>query len=253
MCGPSSQMKAINQNIQQFSNQMTSEAGQIFGDSSTVFNNIMGAMQGIVNGGPGQQGFSAAEDSAMNASAVNAGAAEARNLKSAAASGVGAIGGGNVVAPAGSTQAAVTNAETQAASDTANAENQIVQQNYATGRQNFFNAAGAEEQAPNVFGVANQANSAAGQEQKTAMTSQQNIDTQNNWWKSALLKFGTSVLQGPQMSSMGGGSTPSMPTSGSNDDEGIQDDASSSGSVESDAGSMDAGDMGGGAGAMASA
>jgi hypothetical protein len=162
----------------------------VFAGSNSVFNNIMNSMQTIVSGGPSQAGFSQAELNARQASAEQAGATEARNLKGAAASGAAAIGGGNTVTPAGSTQATVMSAEQKAAADTAAAQNEIQQENYATGRQNFFQAAGAEEQAPNVFNASNAANKNATDSLQNAETSQQNIDTQDNWWKTDIMKLG---------------------------------------------------------------
>ena len=116
-CGPSAAMKSINQNIQAFAGQVQTEAGAVFGAASSVFNNIMNATKGIISGGPSQYGYSAGEQSALTAQAVNAGATEARNLKGAAASEVGAIGGGNTVTPAGIQQATVMSAEQKAAAE----------------------------------------------------------------------------------------------------------------------------------------
>lgn len=196
MCGPSAGTKAINAQIQGFSKQLQAQAGTIFGDASSVFNNITNAMQGIVNGGPSQQGMSAAELSSRNAAAVNAGAAEARNLKAAAASSVGAIGGGNTVTSSGTTQAAVLNAQAKAASDTANMENEIQSENYGIGRENFFKAAGTEENAMSGFSQANQAGSVADEGNKTAFQSQQEMDQQSNWAMNDVMKLGSAAVQG---------------------------------------------------------
>lgn len=196
MCGPSSGLKAINKQIQDFSKQAMAQNSTIFGDDSQVFNSIMGAMDKIVKGGPSQQGFSAAELSARNAAAVQAGATEARNLKAAAASAAGAIGGGNVVTPSGTTAAAVLNAENIAASDTATAENAIQQENYATGRDNFFKSATIEEQAPSVFSTANQSGDVVNSANKTAFQSQQEVDQASNWAMNDITKLGTAAVGG---------------------------------------------------------
>lgn len=204
MCGPSSALKAINSQIQDFSKQVTSEATTVFGDANTVFNNMIGGLQQQVQGGPSQEGFSAAELSARNAAAVNAGAAEARNLKGAAASGTAAIGGGNTVNPSGSTQATTLGAEQKAASDTAGAENEIVNEDYAQGNKNYEFATQAEQNLPNVFNGVTAFNKEAGDEQQTAQKSQQSIDTANNWWKplvSSAIGAGVGALTG----GLGGG------------------------------------------------
>lgn len=188
MCGPSSAMKQINQNIQAFSTKVTDEAGTIFGDANSVFNDIKNAMSGIVRGGPSQAGFSQAELSARNAAAVQAGGAEARNLRGAAAAATGAIGGGNIVAPAGATQQMVMSANQRAAADTAAELNKIQTENFETGRENFFKASAAEEAAPGVFSTTNQANEVAQAGQKQAQQSQKELDTQSNWWQPLLEK-----------------------------------------------------------------
>lgn len=196
MCGPSSALKAINANIQDFAKTVQSEAGDIFADASSVFHKIMGGIDGILTGGPSQFGESAGELSATNAAIMEAGAAEARNLKGAAAATVGAIGGGNVVAPAGATQATVLSAEQKAAEDTATAKNLNLQRGFEIGRENFQNAEKVALNAPSVFNPATEANRNVSDAQKNAMTSQQNIDTQSNWAMNDVMKLGTAAVSG---------------------------------------------------------
>ena len=256
MCSPSEQMQNINQQVQAFSQKVTNQAGTVFANASSVFNNIMGTVKGIVAGGPSQTGFSATEDATRTAENVQNAGTMARNEKAAAGSAVAAIGGGNTVTPSGTTASIVSNAQTAAAATQARGENQIESENWETGRQNFAKALGAEESAPSVFGVANEFNNEAGNEQQIAEKSQQNIDTQKGWGKSLLLKTGTSLLQGPQMPSMPGGSSGGGGGKASAD-KGL-DSAASDGSADdggategSDAGSMGGGDMGGDIGAAA--
>ncbi len=196
MCGPSSALKTINTSIQDFSNQVKTEAGTVFDASSSVFNKIMDSVTGIIKGGPSQYGYSAGEQSAKMAAAVNAGAAEARNLKGAAASSAAAIGGGNVATPAGATQAMVLAADQKAAADTAAAENQITQGGFETGRENFWQAEKTAEAAPSVFDASTAANREVTEAQHEAETSQQNIDTQSNWAMTDIMKLGSAAVGG---------------------------------------------------------
>jgi hypothetical protein len=210
MCGPSSAMKAINNNIQQFATQTKTEAGAVFDASSSVFHNIMDATEGILKGGPSQYGYSAGEQSAKTAAAVQNGATEARNLKGAAASAVGAIGGGNVATPAGMQQATVLAADQKAASDTASALNQVTQEGYEKGYDEFKTALKSEQSAPDVFNASTNANSVVNNAQHEAATSQQNIDTQSNWAMNDIMKLGTSAVSswasgGFKLPSFGGG------------------------------------------------
>lgn len=183
MCGPSDKLKAINTQIQDFSKQVTQEAGTVFGDANTVFNNMIGGLQQIVQGGPSQEGFSAAEKANRTAAAVNAGATEARNLKGAAATGVAAIGGGNTVMPAGSTAATVMAANQKAAGDTAQAQSDIENEDYTKGNENWKFATQAEQNLPNVFNSTSAFNKDAQAGQEQAQKSQQSIDTASNWWQ----------------------------------------------------------------------
>lgn len=196
MCGPSSALKAVNTQIQNLSTTVQSEGSQIFGAANQVFNKITGALNSIISGGPGQNGWSASENAARTAQTVQAGATEARNLKGAAASSVAAIGGGNTVAPAGSTQAIVQNADIQAASDTAAGLNQNQIANAEAGRDEFNKAVSAEEQATQVFNPATSANSTSVAADQSAFQSQQEMDNQSNWAMNDVMKLGTAAVGG---------------------------------------------------------
>jgi hypothetical protein len=247
-------MQDINNAVQTFSQQMTNEAGQVFGSANTVFNNIMGAVKGIVAGGPSQTGMSDAELAARTAANVQANGAAARNMKGAAASSVAAIGGGNTVTPGGSTQAIAAGATQAAAANQAQGQNQIVNENFEEGRSNFFKALGSEESAPSVYGTANQFNNEAGQEQQVAEKSQQNIDTQTNWWKPLIVNSVSSILAG-QMPGSGGSSSSKSSQSPDSDEEDTPAqqqaaDANSSQTSIGGAGDMSAGGGGGIGGSM---
>lgn len=204
MCGPSSALKTINTQIQQFSTKVTDEAGQIFQGASDVFNTIKNGLTGIVNSGPSQTGWSQAQQNAVDARTVQAGATEARNLKGAAASQAAAVGGGNVVTPAGGTQASIMSADQKAAADTAAQENENLIENYKQGNENWKTATGDLEQSTQVFNPATSANKEAGDAQTSAMTSQQNIDTASNWAMNDIMKIGTSAI-GAGVSAFTGG------------------------------------------------
>lgn len=204
MCGPSDALKGINSNIQDFAKQVKSEAGTIFDDASGVFGKIMDSVEGLLKGGPTAFGYSQNQYSAMTASTVNAGAAEARNLKGAAASSAAAIGGGNAALPAGATQSATFAADQKAAADTAATENANLQEGYKVGNENFFKAEQIAANAPNVFATANDANRNVSGAQKLAMTSQQNIDTQSNWAMNDVMKLGTAAVSAAVGGATGG-------------------------------------------------
>lgn len=194
MCGPSSALKSINANIQSFATQVQTEAKDIYGDASSVFNTIMDSVTGILKGGPSQYGFSAGEQAAKTAAAVQAGGAEARNLKGAAAATAGAIGGGNVVTPAGTIQAETLSAEQKAAADTAASLNAVTQEGYQRGNENFWKGESVASKATDVFNPAIAANADVTKAQHEAETSQQNIDTQSNWAMNDVMKLAPTAI-----------------------------------------------------------
>ena len=208
-CGASSGLKAAASAASTVASNAASEAQTVFGASSTVFNNLIGGIQRIVTGGPSQQGMSAGEFNASQAAITQNTAALARNLKGAAGSAAAAIGGGNTVTPAGGTEASLLAADTTAAEQGATAQNQLVQQNYDIGRQNYNQAVGEEMQLPNVFGTSTGATNAATGAQGANLTAQQAVNTENNWWQPMV----TAAIGGVSGALTGGltGGTPSTP------------------------------------------
>jgi hypothetical protein len=182
-CNPSSGLKALNTSVTSLLASAKSQATQIFGDSSQVFNNIMNSVQQVVAGGPSQAGFSTTELNAKNAQAVENGATLARNAGGAAASSAAAIGGGNSVTVAGGTQQAVLDAKIAAGENTASAENTIQQQDYAQGNANYEQAVSQEMAAPGVFTPATSALGAADATAGTALKTQSQLDSESNAWE----------------------------------------------------------------------
>lgn len=183
MCGASSGLKAVAASAKTLMNDAASEAKTVFGDASAVFNNLIGGIQRIVTGGPNQQGMSAGEFNAHQAAITQQTATIARNLKGAAGSAAAAIGGGNVVTPAGGTEASILAAETAAAEYGAKAQNDLVSQNWEIGRENYDKAVQEEMQLPNVFNPATSATSVATSAEGEALKAEQAVDTANNWWQ----------------------------------------------------------------------
>ena len=190
MCGPSNALQGINSQIQDFTTSVSKEADTVFGGAESVFNNIMGATQSIVNGGPKQSGFSSAELNSRNATATTAGATATRNLRAA-----GETSTGTAPTAPGTNQELQLSAERAGESLAAQgiAENKI--EDSTVGRENYDAAVSAEQSAPNVLGVANQFSQTEGAQQERAASSQQNIDTQKSWWKDPAMKAGAAAAQ----------------------------------------------------------
>ena len=167
--GPSKQMEALNTQIGDFSKNMTGLATKEGLSASTVFSNLMAPLQRIVQGGPQQAGWSNAQVSAYNADATNRAAVTARDI--------GALGtstSGNPGASNARQLAAQQAAEDARSSAIASGEEKSAE----AGRQEFNTAVGEEKQLPGVFETANKGGEAAGEVNKEAQVSQQNIDTE---------------------------------------------------------------------------
>lgn len=207
MCGPSKAMKELNRQVQNFAATTASEAQTIFGDASSIFNDLKTSLGNIVKGGPSQQGWSQAEINAVNSQIVDQAASSARNVKAATGNAVAAIGGGNAVTPSGLATAANLEANLSVEQEKSRQLNQAVVQNYETGRQNYFTAVGQEEQLPSVFNSSNDANRVAQGGYDQALKSQQQIDAASNWWQPLVMAgigAGASFLTGG-LSSLGSG------------------------------------------------
>lgn len=196
---PSAAQVALNRQMQDFNNFVNSEAKTEGLDATTTFQNLMGPLQRIVQGGPSQAGWSQAQTNAFNAQAVQRGAAEARDLGSAAASRAASIGGGDT--PSGGNEAAARlAAQEKAESDTSATVAQGTEQNFEAGRNEFNTAVGEETKLPGVFSTSNEANKIGVESNTAAQTSQQALDTAKK--SSSLLGVASKGL-----SSLGGSAT----------------------------------------------
>lgn len=199
MCGPSAAAKNLNNNIQAFATNVAGEAQQIFGDASSIFQNLKGSLDSIIQGGPSQQGWSQAETNAVNSQIMENAASNARNVKAATGNAVAAIGGGNTPTASGLEAAVNTNAELGVEQQKSQQLSQATVQNYDTGRQNYFTAVGQEAQLPSMFSTSNQANQTAQSAYGQAQQSQQAVDKASNWWQPLVMAgvgAGASFLTG---------------------------------------------------------
>ena len=186
MCGPSSALKSLAASATSFAGQVQQQATQVFGSASAVFNNLIGSVQSVVKGGPGQAGWGAAETNAVNSQILNNAAVSARNEKSAVGNAVAAIGGGNTVNPSG----LETAVNLQTAQSVENAKSQQEEQatvaNYQQGNQNYNAAVTEEMQLPKVFDASSAADKAATDASAAATADQTAISAANNWWQPIL-------------------------------------------------------------------
>jgi hypothetical protein len=200
---PTAAQKALNAQMQDFNNQVNAEAKEEHFDASSVFQNLMGPLQRIVQGGPQQAGWSQSETNAYNTQAMQRGAAQARDLGSAAVSRASSVGGGDTPG-GGSVASARLQAQQQAEAGTSQAISSGTIASDEAGRENFFKAAGEEKELPSVFATSNQGNEIGISSNQAAQKSQQALDTAEK--SSSALGIASKAL-----SSVGGaGSTPGL-------------------------------------------
>jgi hypothetical protein len=211
LCGPSGAQKNLAGEQSAFFQNLMSSYQQNFGEQQGIFSSLTKALSPILEAGPNQQGFSAAENAALTGQAINATAANARNAQVVAASSA----GGNTGVTTGGQKQLQAEIASRAGVGLSGAENQINLTNAELGRQNFFNAesglagvAGLE----NPVGYAGQANNAGGQAFNEAttiqnMTNQEQADIGGAVAGLALAPFtgGASLGFGKLSSPFGGG------------------------------------------------
>lgn len=159
-CGPTSDQNESLLADRSFQATLKNSYANEFGDNMALMKNLETNLGQITAAGPGQQGYTAPELASMNSQAVNAAAAGNQKLQTVIGENAAAHGGGAPGVESGVEQAEKAAAATNVDTALSNQEANITQQNYATGRQNYWNATQGEMAAPGAF--ENPVNQAAG-------------------------------------------------------------------------------------------
>jgi len=165
-------MKSIEGQQAGFFQQLQSAYQSTFGNQQGILSSITNALSPILEGGPGQMGFSAAETAALRGSAINTNAAQFRNASTIAQ----AQGGGNTGVTTGGQQQLQAQLASNAGQSLSSNLNQINLASAQAGRQNFFNAESGLAGAASLYnplGFANSATGAGGQAFSEANTNNQ--------------------------------------------------------------------------------
>ena len=195
VCGASGGQKMAAAEQKKITDLLTSDAQLIFGKDQHILDSIMGALEPVVNAGPNQYGFSAAEDSAKRTQATDTLAAAGRNATNAVRSAVAAQGGMNL--PSGSEAAIEGNLAEDQANKQAEAQLKITDEGFATGRQNFFAAEGAAASAPGALeNPATSAFGAASGASEGNIKAQDDITAANNAWMAPVAGLAGGVIKG---------------------------------------------------------
>ena len=186
-CGATAaQTTALNQQTA-MTQQISQQAGEVFGDSSTTYKDLMNTFSPTVAAGPNQEGFSAAEKSNLDSQAITETGQAYQNAKAATGDAGSATGGGNVSSvTGGSTTATNLGIATSAAQQTSSDLSQINQADYQQGSQNYNSAVSGMENATGVFGASTSADNAATNSANGEANTANQIATQANTWVSAV-------------------------------------------------------------------
>ena len=207
LCGASGAQKEAAATQKKITDLLTSDAQLIFGKDQHILDSIMGALEPVINKGPDQYGFSAAEDSAKRTQATDTLAAAGRNATNAVRSAVAAQGGMNL--PSGSEAAIEGGLAEDQANKQAEAQLKVTDEGYATGRQNFFAAEGAAASAPGALeNPATSAFNAASGASEGNIKAQDDITAANNAWMAPVAGLIGSVAGGFIPKIPGGGGSP---------------------------------------------
>lgn len=147
MCGPTGAELTQQGNSATFASQLQANYGQLFGQQQGVLASLNKSLSPVLAAGPSQEGFSAPEKAALNTAAINGAGAANRSAQQAAANfGAGQGGGAGAGITSGITKQIQGSIASQSANALAGQQNNIVQQDYAQGNKNYWQAQGAMQQ-----------------------------------------------------------------------------------------------------------
>jgi hypothetical protein len=185
LCKASSAQNTLATDQANFYQTLTQNYHQQFAGQTAILQSLQNAYAPILAAGPGQQGFTPTQLTAMNTSATENNAQQFQNAKIAIQNNTATAGGGDQYLPSGAAAQLGAAVNTASATNEENALNTITQQNYAQGLQNFNNAAqvlGGVSSQMNPLGYAGASTSAG----KEAFGEATTIQQENTAWEGEL-------------------------------------------------------------------
>ncbi len=181
----SAQQTSLSNEQASFYGNLTGSYNTQFANQSAILKNLTNTFSPILQAGPGQQGFTNAEQAAMRTNAAENIAGNYQNAAAAVNERMGQQGGGNAYLPSGASAEVNAGLAQAAASQNAAAQNNITQANYAQGLTNFNNAASALGGVAGLQGPTSyiEGANAAGQ---NAFQSAGTINQENTAWQGAV-------------------------------------------------------------------
>lgn len=157
-----------------------------YANQQSIYKPMAAHFQSIFDMGPSQEGFSAEEENALNAGAIENTATNYKNAATAINENLAALGGGDSPITVGAQQQMKANTAYSAAGELSKEENQITQANYNQGYQQWLAAAqGLTSIAAgeNPLGYESASTEAGGAASKTA----NDIAQEENSWVNAAI------------------------------------------------------------------
>ena len=186
MSGASSAQEQLQTEQMNFYQTLTNEYQTTFGENQSILKSLTASFSPILQAGINQKGFSDAELTALNSQAVTGTGQAYKQAQTAVGDKLAAEGGGNTYIPSGAKTQVQEELASSAAQNIGNQELGIQENDYATGRQNYLEAAGI------LGGVASQYNptgyaGAATNAGSAAETTANQINQENNSWVNAVV------------------------------------------------------------------
>jgi hypothetical protein len=181
-CSPSAGQQSALAADSDFRKTLTSSYNTDFNDAQGIFNELNGRLQGIVDAGPQQQGYSPQVLATMNAQATNNARAGAADTKFAASTKPTLSGSSEAIQKGAATQVNAT-ADTTAGQNAENQQAEITQQSAQIGRQNYDAAVKEEGALPGATmdPVNNAGEAVTGAENVAGKQAGENAQTSSSW------------------------------------------------------------------------
>ncbi len=181
MCGASQGQKDLAASQTAFYNQMVQQQTATFGQNQAILSALTKSFEPILQAGINQEGFSPAELQNLESQATTGTGQNYSNAAKALAVQQGNQGGGNVYIPTGAKMQQQQQLATSAAQNESGIQSGILANDYATGRQNYLEAAGILGGTAAQYNPTGYSNSATGAG-SAASTTQNEITQANNSW-----------------------------------------------------------------------
>jgi hypothetical protein len=140
-CGPSSQEQQLEAQQASMAQLLQQDYTSRFAQQTEALKNLNTALSPMIAAGPNQQGFSPAELAARTTNAIDTTAGNFRNAKQEAQTTLAGQGGGGTSGLASGIDKQIEGSiASEGAGQLSQEENEIARENYATGRQNFWQA-----------------------------------------------------------------------------------------------------------------